>query len=228
MRLRTIAGFLCWWPLIQNTANVSPRAPHFAVERQSRLAALARLGNLTNSSLLIEAGDMNFLKARVTLSEDDKSLDELILLILRGQEGYTSRREGRLTIVYPLNPRQPLNRILSLQLGPFQFAGHTVNALTPYLAFKIGEATGCPTQGFGGAGPRMDVGIPTFALANATFTDIITETANASVPTMWVMLPDSAETGCISDAGNMWEVGIYREAQSQWPFKESIGPEVVQ
>jgi hypothetical protein len=227
MRFRTVAAFLCWWPLVQNTVSVSNRVPHFAVKRQSRLAALAQLGSITNSSLLVEAGDMDFLKAPVTLSEDDRSFDELIVLILRGRERYTVRRQGRLTIAYPLDPHQPLNRILTVQLRHFQFNGRSVSALDPYLAFKIREATGCHPQGYGYAGPPMDAGIPAFDISTATFTDVVVDAANASVPTMWVLLPNSGESGCISDPGSMWEVGMYGDAQFQWPFRESIGPQVV-
>jgi hypothetical protein len=200
----------------------------FTVEGQSRLAALALVGRMTNSSLLIEGGDIDFLKAPVSLSENDRSSKELIALLLRGEERYTVTQKGRLTIAYPLAPRRPLNRILTLQLVHFHFKGGSVSGLDPYLDFKIREATGCRPQGFGYSGPPMNAGIHAFDLSAGTFEDVVVHAANAAVPTMWVVLPDSRQYGCISDPGSMWEVGMYGEESLRWPFRESIGPDLVQ
>jgi hypothetical protein len=200
----------------------------FTVTDTSRLRALATLGRITKSSLLVEAGDMRFLEESVTLSEHQKSFDELVRAILPGNENYVVRRRGTLKIIHPVAPRKPLNRILTLQLGSFSFKSKTVSTLSPNLAFRIREVTGCNPQGFAYAGPPMDTGIPDFDLPSATFEEIIEQTAKAPTPTMWIVLPDSGERGCISDPGSLWQVGIYNDnAQFPFAFREASGPTLV-
>lgn len=144
------------------------RVPQFTVTDISRLHALATLGRMTDSSILIEAGDMPFLEEPVTISEHQKSFDELVRVVLPGSENYKVKRRGALSIIYPLTPRKPRNRILTLQLGRFSFKNKSVSSLSPRLAFQIQEVTGCHPQGFAYSGPPLDSAIPDFDLSSAT------------------------------------------------------------
>jgi hypothetical protein len=188
---------------------------------------LADLGRITKSTLLVEGGDMGFLEERITLTAYQKTLDELIAAVLDGKETYNVKHQGSLTIIHPLAPAKPLNRILTIPLGEFSSTGDSASGLDPYLAFRLREATGCRPQGYAYAGPPMQIGIPKFNLPAATFEEVIEQGARASLPTMWVVLPDSGQTGCISDPGSMWQVGLYSETGVPWPFQQSIGPDLV-
>lgn len=170
---------------------------------------------------------MNFLETPVSLSADHRTFDELVSLILRGKEQYTVRHEGRLTIIYPLAPRHPLNRILTVQLHHFRFTAGSVSLLEPYLGNKIREATGCHLEGGFVNGLAMDIGIPEISLSSAVFADIVARVANADVPTMWVVVPDSGERGCILDPWRMWQVGIYGDGEAEPPLRWSSGPQLV-
>ena len=208
-------------------AQATLQLQQFTVTDTSRLHALEALGRMINSSLLVEAGDMRFLEEHVTISEDKKSFDELIRAILPGSEHYVVIRRGALRIIYPRTPRKPRNRILTLPLGRFSFKGRSVSSLSPNLAFQIREVTGCHRKGFAGAGPTMDIGIPTFDLRSATFERVVEQAAKAPIPTMWVVLPDADQRGCISDPGSLWEVGIYNSGPVPFAFREAIGPTLV-
>lgn len=170
---------------------------------------------------------MGFLEERITLTAYQKTLDELISAILEDKETYSVKHQGSLIIIYPVAPANPLNRILTTPLGKFSFAGDSASGLDPYLAFRLREATGCRPQSYAYGGPPMQIGIPKFTLPAATFEEVVEQVAKASLPTMWVVLPDSGETDCISDPGNMWQVGLYSETGIPWPFQQSIGPNLV-
>lgn len=222
----------CWLSLCQNgesqaTNDATGQIEQFTVVGSSRLRALADLGRTAKSTLLVEGGDMGFLEERITLTAYQKTFDELIAAILDGQEWYRTKHQGSLTIIYPFAPAKPLNRILTIPLGEFLFTDDSVSGLDPYLAFRLSEATGCRPQGYGYGGPPMKVGIPKFNLPAATFEEVVEQVARASLPTMWVVLPDSGQTGCISDPGRMWQVGLYSETGIPWPFQQSIGPDLV-
>jgi len=74
----------------------------------------------------------------------------------------------------------------------------------------------------------MDVGIPDFDLQSATFEEIVEQTAKAPIPTMWIVLPDSGERGCIANPDSLWQVGIYNnDTRSTFAFREAIGPILV-
>src|ERR1700731_2374474 len=72
---------------------------HFAVEGVSRLAALAKLGWLTRTSLLVEAGGVAFLQASVTVSVEHATVADVAHRILRGGECYLVRSQGLLLVV---------------------------------------------------------------------------------------------------------------------------------
>ena len=232
--MRWILALLVWTTFLVHmqfgAAQAPPQLQQFTVTDTSRLHALATLGRMMNSSLLVEAGDMRFLYEHVTISENQRSFGELIRAILPGNEQYVARRRGALTIIYPRTPRKPRNRILTLPLGRFSFKGTSVSSLSPYLAFQIREVTGCHPTGYAGAGPPMEVGISAFDLRAATFETVVEQAAKAAIPTMWVVLPDSGQRGCLSDPGSLWEVGIYNRGDSPrfpFAFREAIGPTLV-
>jgi hypothetical protein len=223
---------LCWLALHQNgesqaTNDATGRIEQFTAVGSSRLHALADLGRITKSTLLVEAGDIGFLEKRITLTAYQKTLDKLIAAIVDGKETYKVKHQGSLTIIYPVAPANPLNRILTIPLGEFSFTGDSVSDLDPYLAFRLREVTGCRPQGYAYAGPPMQIGIPKFSLPAATFEEVVEQVARASLPTMWVVLPDSGQSGCMSDPGSMWQVGLYSETGIPWPFQQSIGPNLV-
>jgi hypothetical protein len=201
-----------------------PQVDHFMVSGVSRLNALARLGAATQSTLLIECGDMRFLREPVTLSEWHETQDELIIAILNGRERYLPTHRGPLIIVYPTNPLMATNRILRLPLGSISFTGKSISSLSPLIDFYLRKSTGCDPTGYVYAGPPMEVDIPAFTLRFATFQTVLERVADASLPTMWVVLPDSGQRGCIPDPGSMWQVGLYAGNDSHSPFQESIGP----
>lgn len=208
-------------------ARAQARVPQFTATNVSRLRALATLGRITNSSLLVEAGDMRFLEEPVTISENQKSFDELVQVILAGAEHYVVKHQHDLNIIYPVEPGKPRNRILTLQLGRFSFKGDSVSSLSPNLAFQISQVTGCHVNGSAYAGPPMDIGIPHFDLGSATFEDVVEQAARAPIPTMWIVLPDDGERGCIPAPGNLWQVGIYGDSKLPYPFREATGPQLL-
>ena len=204
-----------------------PQLDHFVVSGVSRLNALARLGAATQSTLLIVCGDMHFLREPVTLSESHKTQDELIIAILHGREHYHPIRRGPLIVVSPTRPIVPTNRILALPLGGISFNDKSISSLSPLLDFYIRKATGCDPSGYGYAGPPLAVNVPDFTLRSATFQSVLERVAAASLPTMWVMLPDSGKSGCIPNPASMWQVGLYAGNGSDNPFLESSGPQLV-
>lgn len=205
----------------------APQLDHFVVSGVSRLNALARLGAATQSTLLIVCGDMRFLREPVTLSESHKTQDELIIAILHGRERYLPVHRGPLIVVSPTRPLVPTNRILGLPLGSISFSDKSISSLAPLLDFYIRKSTGCHPTGYGYAGPPMAVNVPAFTLRSATFQSVIERAAGASLPTMWVVLPDSGKSGCIPRPGSMYQVGSYAGSDSDNSFRESIGPQLV-
>lgn len=201
--------------------------PQFTSTNVSRLRALATLGRITNSSLLVEAGDMRFLEEPATISENQKSFDELAQVILAGPEHYVVEHRRNLNIIYPVSPGKPRNRILTLQLGRFTFNGSSVSSLSPNLGFQISQVTGCHLNGFAYGGPPMDIGIPHFDLGSATFEEVVEQAARAPIPTMWIVLPDNGETGCIANPNSLWQVGIYGDPKFPFAFRKAIGPQLL-
>ena len=214
---------------------------HFEITGRSRLVALAKLGAATATTLLVEAGDMSFLAEPITLSADHETVDEVALTILRGNEHYATRHLGALVILSPSQPSKPINRILTLPLGPISFKGTGISSLDPTLGYYIRLATGCNPQGWMWMGPPLDLDIPAFLLDHATFEAILEQVANASEPTMWVVLPDTGKPGCINNPEDHWEVGFYsygpdgfytadpaydRKSDRQ-VFHQSAGPDLV-
>jgi hypothetical protein len=156
MRWRTLLCLLTIFPssLAQSPSPADRHIDHFEISNRSRLAALSKVGFATATSLLVEAGDLTFLTEPISLQTDQKSISELIRLILQGPEKYTIRPQGPLLIVYPERPAQLLNRILKMPLGPFSFHGKSLSSLSPLISFTIRKATGCNPQGYAYAGPR--------------------------------------------------------------------------
>ena len=200
----------------------------FQVEGASRLAALAKLGGITNTTLLVEAGILAFLQAPVAMTVDHTTVAIVIRGILRGLDSYKIRDEGALLI---LSTPGPPNRILNLPLGAFTFTGHSVSSLHPLLAYSICRATGCNPQGYGWIGPPMDLDMPPIQLAEATLEQIIARVADASEASMWVVGPEPSLHGCIDNPASHWQVGLYGFGRGftgcGTPFRESVGPSFV-
>lgn len=201
---------------------------HFQVEGASRLAALARLGASTNTTLLVEAGNLAFLQAPVAMSFDHTTVATVIRGILGGLDSYKIRDKGALLI---LSTPGPSNRILKLPLGAFTFTGHSISSLQPFLAYTIRRATGCNPQGYGWAGPPMNLDIPPIHIAQATLEQIIVKVADAHEASMWVIGPEPSLEGCIDDPAPRWQVGLYGFGRGfagcGTPFRESVGPPLV-
>jgi hypothetical protein len=201
---------------------------HLQVEGVSRLAALAKVGALTNTTLLIEAGSLAFLQAPVVMTVDHVTVSVAIREILRGIDSYKIRDEGALLI---LSTSGQLNRTLDLPLGTFTFTEHSISSLHPLLAYFIRRATGCNPQGYAWAGPPMDLDIPPIQLPQATLEQIVAKVANASEASMWVIGPEPSSKGCINDPASRWQVGLYGFGRGfsgcGSPFRESVGPPLV-
>lgn len=201
---------------------------HLQVEGSSRLAALAQLGAITNTTLLVEAGDLAFLQAPVSVSFDHTTVALAVRSILRGLGSYKIRDEGALLI---LSTPGPANRILKLPLGAFTFTDHSISSLHPLLAYAIRRATGCNPQGYGWAGPLMDLDIPPIHLAQATLEQILVKVADASEASMWVIGLEPSSAGCVNDPASQWQVGLYGFGRGfagcATPFRESVGPPLV-
>lgn len=92
----------------------------FQVEAVSRLAAPAKLGALTNTTLLVEAGDLLALQAPVVITTEHTTVALVIREILRGLDSYKIRNEGALLILS--TPGRP-NRTLTLPFGTLYVYG---------------------------------------------------------------------------------------------------------
>ncbi|WP_353070545.1 hypothetical protein RBB75_20870 (plasmid) [Tunturibacter empetritectus] len=200
---------------------------HFQVEGASRLAALAKLGALTNTTLLVEIDRLQFMQMPVFVTDSHSTVGALIRRIIGKQGLYTIRNEGALLIIAGAKVR---NRVLDLPLGHFTFKGSAISSLHPLLAYSIRVATGCRVQGYGWAGPAMDLNIPAIDLSHATFEKVVARVAEAPEASMWIVEPESSSTGCIDDPASHWQVGLYgfgRLAGCQSPFQASVGPSFV-
>ena len=206
----------------------------FQVHSLSRLAALEDLGFATNTSLLIEGGDIGFLQQPISMTADRDTVAGVINTILHGKENYTILQRDALLILRPAAPSRPLNRILKLRMTDFSFTGNSISSLSPLIGFYLQKATGCDPQGYAYIGPPMSLDIPPIHLKSASFEDIVERVASASQPTMWILKPDTRERGCISNPNELWQVILYggrldfhTESGQQRPFRESIGPQLV-
>ncbi len=200
----------------------------FAVHNTSRLAALARLGALTQTSILVEADSLPFLRSPVSLVTTNATVSAIATELLRGPEPYSIRQDGELLIVSSTRNR---SRMLTLPLGPFAFTGTSVGELAAYLSSTVSAATGCAPRGWAITGASMDLAIPPIHLTSATLEQIVAHVARASQPSMWVVEPEPTSTGCIPDPGAHWQVGLYGFGSlfsaCDDPFSESLGPSFV-
>lgn len=180
--------------------------PHFEVHAEPRLTALARLGSMTNTSLLIEAGNMAFFNVPIDLTLTDTTIVDVITHILSGPTTYTVRQDGALLILS--TPTAP-NRLAFLQLGPITYQDGSLPSLIPMLGFYLERATGCNPQRYGYSGQLYELDIPPFQLPDATFEQVAAQVARASEPTFWIMAPAPQLAGCLEDTMATWEVGLY-------------------
>ena len=199
--------------------------PTFAVRDTARLSALARLGALTNTSILVEADSLPFLQASVSVVAQHATVFAVATEILRGTEPYSIRQEGDLLIVFSTRNR---SRMLTLPLGPFSFTGHSLSGLSGLLSSQLSAATGCEPSGWAIAGASLDLLIPPMQLTAATFEKVIALAAQAPEPSMWVVEPEPTPSGCVPDPGAHWQVLLYGFGRlfssCDDPFSQSSGP----
>lgn len=200
----------------------------FAVRETSRLSALARLGALTKTSILVKADSLPFLQEPVSLVTQHATVFAVATEILRGPEPYSIRQQGELLIVFSTRHR---SRMLTLPLGPFRFTGDSLSALSALLGSQVSAAIGCEPSGWAITGASLDLAIPPIQLTSATFEQIAALVAQSPEPSMWVVEPDPTDTGCVPDPGAHWQMGLYGFGRlftgCDTPFRESTGPSFV-
>lgn len=227
MRSLACALLLCASRTMQSQATPPEQRPvtTFAVHDTPRLSALARLGALTNTSILVEADTLPFLQAPITLAAQHATVFAVATEILRGPEPYSIRQEGNLLIVFSTRNR---SRMLTLPLGPFTFTEKSLTMLSAYLSSEVSAATGCePPRGWATAGFPLTLSIPPIQLTSATFEQVVALVARAPDPSMWVVEPDPTNTGCVPNPGAHWQVGLYGFGRlfssCDYSFRESMG-----
>ena len=189
MRLLACALLLCTSTATQ--AQVRPPeervVPTFAVHDTPRLSALARLGALTGTSILVEADSLPFLQAAISVVAQRATVFAVATEILRGAEPYSLRQEGDLLIVFSTRNR---SRMLTLPLGPFRLTGNSLSVLSAVLNSQLSVATGCKPRGWAIAGASLDLSIPPMQLTSASFEQVVALAAQAPEPSMWVVEPE--------------------------------------
>ena len=225
-----LAAALAVGSLVAQGQNIRPSdrpVNDYAVAGPSKLAALAKLGAQTNTSLLIEVDSLVALQAPITLAMQATTVGGVVQRLL--PPGYVFHDQDSLLIVSPRSGAK--NRVLTLPLGSFKLHPDGISGLEPYLAFTIQRATGCNPKGFGWGGPLMSVAIPQISLANATFVQIVARVADAPEASMWIVTRETTTKGCIHDPASKWQVGLYGFGKGstgcQLPFRESVGPEFI-
>lgn len=199
--------------------------PAFRVHGASRLAALARVGSLTQTSMLVEAGDMPALQAVVSFDTGPTTVRDAVHLILGSRIPYTLRDEGRLLIVSTATVH---DRMLALPLGPFHFTGGEYSSLDGPLEGALRKATGCPLMGWAWAGPETAEGLPEIQLANATFEKIVARTADGPEAGIWIVQTKRRPHVCMGRPAFEWQFGVYGFGAGfstcQEPLRSSAGP----
>ena len=205
----------------------------FGVHGASRLAALARVGALTHTSLLVEAGEMKALQAYVHLDVGPTTVSEAVDRILGGGIPYTLREEGQLLIVFTATVR---DRMLDLSLGSIRFSGGGYPLLEGLLQTATRGASGCALMGTAWAGPVIATNLPPIQMANATFERVVARTAEGPEAAMWIVQTRARPSGCLEDPSGSWQFGIYGfgaggstgGSTCQRPFSSSSGPQFLE
>lgn len=199
---------------------------HLEVHGGPRLGALANLGALTGTSMLLEIGNMSFMQEPVDVKANRSKVEDVVRQILGSSEKYTLRNYGMLLII---STAKVSDRMLNQPLGHFHFQGSEFSSLDPLLAEAIREANGCKVMGTAWAGPELRVEVPKIDLANATFEHIVARVADAPEATMWIVQTKARPAGCFNDPGSSWETGVYGFGAGfstcQMPFLGSAGPQ---
>ena len=168
----------------QQIRPVDRPVERFRVHGASRLAALAKVGSLTNTSILVEADDLTFLQTPIDADFDRDTVREAIEHILGAEKTLTVRENGALLIV---STSRVKDRSMQETLGHFRFTGQRYSLFGPWLAETIRVASGCAPMGTAWAGPEMGVTIPSIDIYGATFEKIVARVADAPEATMWVV-----------------------------------------
>ena len=200
----------------------------FESEGKSRLVALARLGAAMHTSILVESGSLKFLQEPITLRADAEPLGSVLNRIVSGPEHYKVKLRGSLLVIYPTLPRAPINRLLSLNLGPIAYQGTTIFDLNQTVLYAIERASGCKAVGFVWAGLAFKLSIPPFQLASSTFEDVAEKVAESSERWMWVVAPKYHRPGCINELFGTSQLVVYDTEPGRYlPFSSSVGPSLV-
>jgi hypothetical protein len=191
-----------------------------------RLGALAKVGALTGTSMLLEVGDMAFLQKPVEVKVARTTVRDAVKQVMGDAERYTLRDYGALLV---LSTARVNDRMLNLPLGRFRFDGFGFSSFDPLLAEAIREASGCEPMGTAWAGPELGVEIPKIDIEQATFERVVARIADAPEPTMWIVQTKRRPGGCIENPNSSWETGVYGFGAGfstcQMPFGGSTGPQ---
>ena len=210
----------------QNVLPSERSIPALRVHGASRLAALARVGWLTHTSMLVEVGDMPALQAVVHFDTGPTTVRKDVHLIMGSRIPYTLRNKGRLLIVSTATVHE---RMLALPLGPFHFAGGDYTSLDGSLEGALRTATGCPLMGWAWAGPEIAEGLPEIQLASATFEKIVARTADGPEAAIWIVQTRRRPHVCMGRPAFEWQFGIFGFGTGfstcQEPLRSSAGPE---
>ena len=145
MLIRVCVGVLLtnFVAMAQTIQPSKRQVEHFEVTGASRLAALAKLGSLSNTSLLIEVDSLPELQAPVAISIDRTTVSAVAGRLLPAE--YVLRDVGSLLIISPRAGAR--NRILNLPLGLFALRPIGISGLEPFLGFTIGACHRLQTAG---------------------------------------------------------------------------------
>ncbi len=197
------------------------------VKGASRLTALAKLGSLIGTTILVEAAALPYLQSPVTITVFRSTVGEVARKILG--DSYTWRQKDALFIVEPVQGAR--NRLLDLRLATFDTTGTSISSLYPYLEYRLALATGCKPGGFGWAGPPGEIGLVPIHIADATLENVLARTAEARDATMGILPAEPSQYGCVRSAFVAAEVGVYgfghNFALCLQPFSTSVGPDLL-
>ena len=201
---------------------------HLTVHGAQRLAALAKVGALTRTTMLIEVGDMSFMQSPVNVHLEHGTVRQAVQRIMGAAGRYKLRERRRLLI---LSTATVDDRLLTLRIGHLAETSGHISSLAPSLAEALREASGCKVMGTAWAGPEVPVNVPRIDVFHANFEKIVALVAGSPDASMWVFEVRKRPVGCIDDPGTNWEVGAYGFGKGfsscQMPFAGAAGPQFV-
>lgn len=231
--LSTVLLALCGPGLCAQEVLPSDRVmDHLAVHGASRLAALAYVGYRSETPMIVKVGDLDAMQAPVDVDLHDVTAGAAGEHIMAGRLHVAIHNAGPLLVVSTVGLH---DRVLTEQLGRFDFPGGDIVTLEMWLGMAIRGATNCSPMGYASAGPVMPATFTRASLADPTMIDVIQAVTPAHSPYLWVVLAKARPPGC-SDAPTVsWEFGVYGfgspsngvKSSCQLPFRASSGPEIL-